>query len=60
MQTGEGWNDCVKPKAIGAYNLDLESRRLQTPLDVFVIFSSAIVEMGNPGATSLSVTNKIV
>jgi hypothetical protein len=48
-QTGEGWNGCVKPKAIGAYNLDIESRQLPQPLDVFVMFSTAISEMGNPG-----------
>lgn len=49
LQSGEGWNRCVLPKAMGAINLDAESRRLSTPLDVFVLFSSAIVEMGNPG-----------
>jgi hypothetical protein len=49
VQSGEGWNGCVVPKALGAINLDVESRKLLKPLDVFVLFSSAIVEMGNPG-----------
>ncbi len=49
LQTGWEWNRCVGPKALGAINLDLESRNLPQPLDVFVAFSSAVVETGNAG-----------
>lgn len=49
VQTGQAWNDVIAPKALGAVNLDLESRKLPQALDVFVMFSSGIVETGNPG-----------
>lgn len=53
LQTGEGWNTCVQSKADGAFNLDVESRNLPEPLDVFVLFSSAIAEIGNAGKSSM-------
>eukprot|EP00884_Botryococcus_braunii_P007439 jgi/Botrbrau1/16697/Bobra.0213s0002.1 len=59
-QTGEGWNGCVKPKAMGAYNLDLESRQLKQPLDAFVMFSTAISEMGNAGQANYGYGNQVL
>ncbi len=52
LQNGCDWNRCVGPKALGAINMDLESRNLLRPLDVFVAFSSAVVETGNTGKLS--------
>ncbi len=48
MQTGEAWNRCVRPKAIGSWNLDAASRGLRH-LDHFVFFSSIVATQGNAG-----------
>jgi hypothetical protein len=48
MQTGESWNACVVPKAIGAYNMDRVSRSLPH-LEHFVTWSSIVSHSGNEG-----------
>ena len=48
LQTGEGWNACMAPKAIGAYNLDRISRKLHH-LEHFVMWSSFVANAGNEG-----------
>lgn len=48
MQTGEGWNTGVVPKAIGGRNLDQASRLLNT-VEHFVMFSSIVASAGNEG-----------
>ena len=48
LQTGEAWNRCVRPKAIGSWNLDAASRGLRH-LDHFVFFSSIVATQGNAG-----------
>ena len=51
LQTGEAWNRCVRPKAIGSWNLDAASRGLRH-LDHFVFFSSIVATQGNAGEQS--------
>ena len=53
MQTGEGWNTGVVPKAMGGQNLD-EASRLLTTLDHFVMFSSIVASAGNEGEQLIS------
>ena len=53
MQTGEGWNTGVVPKAIGGQNLDEASRSL-TMLEHFVMFSSIVASAGNEGEQLIS------
>ena len=48
LQTGEGWNAGVYPKAIGGQNLDAASRALPH-LEHFVMFSSIVASAGNEG-----------
>ncbi len=48
-QTGESWNTVVKPKALGAWNLDAATRGL-ADLEQFVVFSSVVATLGNAGA----------
>ena len=48
IQTGEGWNKGIAPKAIGAQNLDIASRALPN-LQHFVMFSSLVASVGNEG-----------
>jgi KR domain len=48
LQTGEGWNDAVLPKAVGAVNLDMFSRGISS-LKHFVMFSSCVTMLGNQG-----------
>ena len=48
LQTGEAWNRCVRPKAIGSWNLDAASRGLRH-LEHFVFFSSIVATQGNAG-----------
>lgn len=47
-QTGESWNACIAPKAIGAYNLDKASRGIST-IEHFVMWSSIVSYSGNEG-----------
>ncbi|CAK0731645.1 hypothetical protein CVIRNUC_000023 [Coccomyxa viridis] len=56
QQTGEAWNRCVRPKAIGSWNLDAASRGLRH-LDHFVFFSSIVATQGNAGQTSYGFAN---
>eukprot|EP00884_Botryococcus_braunii_P007683 jgi/Botrbrau1/16916/Bobra.0306s0002.1 len=58
-QTGEGWNTCVRSKADGAINLDIESRSLAQQLDLFVLFSSTIAEIGNAGQANYGFANHV-
>ena len=51
LQTGEGWNTGVVPKAIGGQNLDAASRELPD-LEHFVMFSSIVASSGNEGQCS--------
>ena len=48
-QTGESWNKVVRPKALGAWNLDAATRGLPA-LEHFVCFSSIVASLGNAGA----------
>ena len=48
-QTGESWNKVVRPKALGAWNLDAVTRDLAS-LEHFVCFSSIVATLGNAGA----------
>ena len=48
-QTGESWNTVVRPKALGAWNLDAATRGLAA-LEHFVCFSSVVATLGNAGA----------
>jgi hypothetical protein len=48
-QTGESWNKVVRPKALGAWNLDAATRGL-ADLEHFVCFSSIVASLGNAGA----------
>jgi hypothetical protein len=50
-QTGESWNTVVKPKALGAWNLDAATRGL-ADLEQFVVFSSVVATLGNAGAAA--------
>ena len=47
-QTGEAWETVLKPKVRGAANLDALSRGVPD-LQFFVVFSSIITAIGNPG-----------
>ena len=47
-QTGEAWEAVLKPKIRGAANLDMLSRGVPG-LDLFVVFSSILTAIGNPG-----------
>ena len=49
LQTGESWNKVVRPKALGAWNLDAATRDLAS-LEHFVCFSSIVATLGNAGA----------
>ena len=51
VQTGEGWNAGVMPKAMGGRHLDTASRQLPH-LEHFVMFSSIVASAGNEGTTS--------
>ena len=51
-QTGESWNRCVRPKAIGAWNLHELTKALPN-LEQFVLFSSIVCWVGHQGARSL-------
>jgi len=48
LQTGEGWNAGVNPKAMGGRNLDAATRQLPH-LEHFVMFSSYVASAGNEG-----------
>jgi hypothetical protein len=48
VQTGEGWNAGVNPKAMGGHNLDAATRQLPD-LEHFVMFSSIVASAGNEG-----------
>ena len=48
LQTGESWNKVVRPKALGAWNLDAATRDLAA-LEHFVCFSSIVATLGNAG-----------
>jgi len=48
VQTGEGWNAGVNPKAMGGHNLDAATRQLPE-LEHFVMFSSIVASAGNEG-----------
>ncbi len=48
-QTGESWNKVVRPKALGAWNLDAATRGL-ADLEHFICFSSIVASLGNAGA----------
>ncbi len=45
----------LKPKLVGAYHLHTLSQ--QYPLDFFVLFSSAVALLGNPGQSSYAAAN---
>ena len=47
-QTGESWNKVVRPKALGAWNLDGATRGLAS-LEHFICFSSIVATLGNAG-----------
>ena len=48
-QTGESWNRCVRPKALGAWNLHEQTKALPE-LEHFVLFSSISSWIGHQGA----------
>jgi len=48
----------LKPKVLGAYNLDRHSRDLE--LDLFVLFSSATTLIGNPGQANYVAANAYI
>ena len=50
-QTGESWNRCVRPKAVGAWNLHELTKALPS-LEQFVMFSSVVSWIGHQGAPS--------
>ena len=52
-QTGESWNRCVRPKAIGAWNLHELTKALPN-LEQFVLFSSVVSWVGHQGARSVT------
>ena len=49
LQTGESWNRCVRPKAIGAWNLHELTKALPS-VEQFVLFSSVVSWVGHQGA----------
>ena len=49
LQTGESWNRTVRPKAMGAWNMDAASHGLPA-LEHFIFFSSIVAAQGNAGA----------
>lgn len=54
-QTGERLARVLAPKAIGAWNLHRATRHLS--LDCFVLFSSVVAVLGNPGQGSYAASN---
>ena len=56
-QTGESWNRCVRPKALGAWNLHEQTKALPE-LEHFVLFSSISSWVGLPGAPQNPAPNK--